>query len=472
MKVAFFVSSFPVRSETFVLTQIAGLLDRGHQVDIWASEIRGPEHLHADFERYGMLGRVRKRRSACGGTLAWRVRARSRYLRDISREPERLAGTLNVFRYGRKSLSLDLLDMARCFSDAPGYDIVHCHFGPNGNDAALLMECGVLGAKLVTTFHSYDVLLGIKTNGACYRRLVHRADAVHSISQYNRTWLERFGFPPDRIFDQPMGIDLSRFRPRDRGLEPDREARILTVARLAPAKGLAYGLDALAAVRRQRPDVRFRYRVVGSGPLEDELKARTLALGLGERVEFAGFQDQGAVRDALHEADVFFLPSLAEGLPIAIMEAMASGLPVIATDVGGNAELVRNGETGRLVPPADPGALAAALLDMLAIPEQWRAYSERSRRLIEQRHDASKLSDRLVRHYRSLVEGAHPGTGQDVVATPMPFRSFRDSQSGQGRASKHAQSATRGFLSRAREAHWVALASGSPSTVNGPGDKQ
>src|SRR5690606_18318108 len=236
----------------------------------------------------------------------------------------------------------------------------------NGNDAALLMDLGVLRGKLVTTFHSYDVQAGIASRGRIYRRLVRRADAVHSISGFNRKWLASFGFAPERIHYQPMAIDTRRFMGRrETAVRPDGEVAIVTVARLAPEKGLGFALAAVAALRRARPGSKLRYRIIGDGPLSAELRAQAHRLELDGVVEFVGPQAQAGVRAALLRADIFLLPSLQEALPVAIMEAMAAALPVVATDVGGVAELVRDGETGRLVPCADPAALESALIDLI-----------------------------------------------------------------------------------------------------------
>ncbi|HEY8554863.1 MAG TPA: glycosyltransferase [Burkholderiales bacterium] len=416
MRIAFFTSAFPVRSETFVATQIAGLVDRGHSVDIYTNAVRDGAELHSDFARYGLLRRTRLRRSAYGAPLPDRLRARLRVLRACGgRHPGLVLRCLNAFRYGRRALTLDLLDLAAHFLDRPAYDIVHCHFGPNGDDAAILAELGLLRGKLVVTFHLYDVELGIRTGGRAYRRLVRAADAVHSISEFNRRWLESFGFPAARIHYQPMGVRLPPARAAKRGA--DDGVTVVTVARLAPVKGIDVALAAIAEVLRRRPRLRLRYRVIGGGPRAPALVRRARDLGLDGVVEFCGPLDQAAVREALGEADLFLLPSLAEALPVAIMEAMAHELPVVATDVGSVAELVQDGVTGTLVPPGDAAALARALLDLLDRPEDWPRMGAAARERIAQRHDIEKLSDRLVEHYAALLGGTPPVAGVTRFAT-------------------------------------------------------
>lgn len=188
--------------------------------------------------------------------------------------------------------------------------------------------------------------------------------------------------------------------------------RILTVARLAPAKGIHYALRALAALRSRRPDLDWRYRVIGGGELLEFLQSETMRLRLEDRVVFHGPQDQELVRAALLDADIFLLPSLAEGLPIAIMEALATELPVIATDVGGVAEMVKDGYTGKLVPAANPKALEAALADLIVTPACERErLGANGRRLVIERHDTDAVTERLIEHYRALLTEEEPSQG-------------------------------------------------------------
>jgi colanic acid/amylovoran biosynthesis glycosyltransferase len=409
MRIAFFVSTFPKLSETFVVNQIAGLIDRGHEVDIYAGELGPEDELHAVYRKYRLLDRTRLRRSALRSSWSSKLGARVALLvRNVWRHPVVVARSLNPFAFGKRALTMYVLDMATHFFDRPAYDVVHCHFGDNADDAAILMELGMLKGKLVATFHGYDIRNGIATSGKIYKRLVKRCDAVHSISNYNQKWLEAFGFERARIVFHPVGVDVRNF---GRGTDNSERVRsdvihILTVARLVEEKGLMHGLQALGEVRRQRPDLRLKYTIIGGGPLEQTLQAQVADLGLGEVVEFMGPRDQGEVESALFEADLFLLPSIAEALPVSIMEAMAAGLPVLATDVGSVSELVKDGQTGRLVRPADSQALAGALLDLLDHPDRWSDLGAAGRQLIERRYNLEVLNRRLVEHYELLVAGS------------------------------------------------------------------
>lgn len=407
MKIAFFVSGFPELSETFIVNQIMGLVDRGHEVQIYADKIHAEAVLHAEYHKYHLLERTQQRRSVTSRSWVLKLSARlGLALKNVWRHPLVVFRAMNVFAYGRRAVSMHVLDLALRFVNQPSYDIIHCHFGTNGNDAAILIELGLLKGRLVTTFHGHDIRQGIASSGKIYARLARYCDAVHSISEYNRRWLEAFGFDPARIIHHPIGIDITRFQPRGgqyRRTGNDEPVTIVTVARLVEEKGLGYALEALADVRKQRPHLAIRYRILGGGPLENSLRAQAKQLALDDVVEFMGPQDQAIVRSVLAQADLFLLPSVAEALPVSIMEAMACGLPVVATEVGSVAELVKGGQTGRLVPPADSKALARALLEMFDGCESWSKLGSAGRTLVAQRFDVEILNDRLVEHYRWLL---------------------------------------------------------------------
>ena len=160
----------------------------------------------------------------------------------------------------------------------------------------------------------------------------------------------------------PNIVDTDAFRPRSQtGLERTRGVRMLNVASLDEKKGHRHLLEALAVARRERPDLTLD--IIGDGPLRAELESRAAALGLSDAVTFHGFREKGDVAEAMAQADFFVLSSLFENAPHVLIEAMASGLPCVATRVGGVDEMI-DSRHGRLVPAADSGELAEAMLDM------------------------------------------------------------------------------------------------------------
>ncbi len=171
------------------------------------------------------------------------------------------------------------------------------------------------------------------------------------------------------------------------------------VGRLSEEKGLPYLLDTMSNVHARVPDVRLT--LVGTGPLEEGLKKQVDSLGLNEMVRFAGYAPNSF--EALAEADMFVLPSRTEGCPIVILEAMASALPVVATAVGGSVELVRDGETGYLVPYGDHERLGESLITLLTDKPLAEKLGRNGQRLAFQDFHPEKFTRSLESLYEEIV---------------------------------------------------------------------
>lgn len=193
------------------------------------------------------------------------------------------------------------------------------------------------------------------------------------------------------------GIDVDRFaRPRVRLFEG--APVIGAVGRYSEEKGHRYLIEAMAELRRTLP--RARLVLVGYGALEGELRGRSASLGLDGIVTFAGERDSAEVLPAF---DVFVQPSLYESQGLAILEAMAAGVPVVATAVGGVGDVVQDGETGLLVPAADPGALARAIVRLSESSALGTALAERASRRVREHFSSEKMVDSYARLYRDLL---------------------------------------------------------------------
>jgi len=193
------------------------------------------------------------------------------------------------------------------------------------------------------------------------------------------------------------GIDVDRFaQPRRKGFEGSTV--IGAVGRLSEEKGHRYLLQAMPAVLRALPNARLV--LVGYGALEGELRGRASSLGLDGAVTFAGERDSA---EMLPSFDLFVQPSLYESQGLALLEAMAAGIPSIATDVGGVADVVRDGETGLLVAPADPDALAGAIVRLAGSPDLARDLSQRAERHVRDHFSSRTMLDAYARLYRELV---------------------------------------------------------------------
>ena len=398
MKVAVIVTEFPSVSETFVTNEITGLLARGHDVHVFAWQRGRSPVVHPDVLEHRLLERTRYLAVPELWRRPWS--ALRLLAAGLPHGPGPLLRSLDVTRFGREAVSLSLLHVASSF-DAH-YDVIHCQFGTNGDLGAKLKALGI-SRKLVVTFHGYDLRRGLAGPPGLYARVFAASDRVIAISGYNHETLVRLGAPPEKLVIHPVGIDVRRFagRPLVRPGSQD-EVRIVTVARLSEEKGLDHGIRAVAALRDRRPQTPVRYRIVGGGRSEAQLRELVRSLGLEETVEFLGPRPHDEVATVLAESDLFMLPSLAEALPVVLMEAQASGLPTLATAVGSVDEIVLDGRTGFVVPPGDTAALAERLGHLLEHRDRWAELGSAGRRHVAERFDIEMLNDRLVDLYRSL----------------------------------------------------------------------
>jgi len=230
--------------------------------------------------------------------------------------------------------------------------------------------------------------------------LTHKVVAVSGDAAAVATDIERV--PAAKVAVIRNGVDLSRFPAVERRLLTS-ERRAVHVARISfAAKDQQTLLRAVRIVAGAEPD--FVLDIVGDGPNRAELEALCDQLQLRKHVHFAGFRDN--IHDYLSRAEFFVLSSVTEGISITLLEAAASGLPIVATRVGGNPEVVADGETGLLVPPRSPEALAAAMLALLRNRERAAAMGTAGRRRVEERFDLTQA----VAAYESLYHSLRNGT--------------------------------------------------------------
>ena len=229
-------------------------------------------------------------------------------------------------------------------------------------------------------------------------RVMVNAEAV------GRNVIAAEGCRPDRVTVLPNGIDVARVdaavgRRSVPPLTAGRPLVIGTIGRLSEKKGQRDLLEAAARVFEH--EAAARLCLVGDGPLRGALEARATELGIRDRVDFTGAIPDGVRK--LADFDVFVLPSHMEGMSNGLLEAHAAGLPVVATDVGGNAEVTRDGETGLVVPPRDPLALADAILRLAKDPGRARAMAAAGRERIQAEFTVQRMVSRLEQLYTGLL---------------------------------------------------------------------
>ena len=333
--------------------------------------------------------------------------------------PDRRHGVLNVPLFVRDLLQARsaLMRLARKYE----VDVVQTHLLWSQNFLVLSLRLG--RTRPVVFWTAQNERLALRADQLPGRRWLLRPKMLGYRLLYSLTqrWAGGFvavsdrvasaiqrelGGSPEKIAIIHNAVDLGRYgrggREADRlrvrsslGLGPASRLAI-TVATLKPQKGHRYLIEAAQALVSEFPDLHFAF--VGDGELREELLARVRALGLAERVHFLG--SRGDVSELLAASDLFVLPSLWEGLPMALIESMASGLPVVATDVSGTEEVVTSGETGLLVPPGDAVALAGAIARLLTRPDEAQALANAARARVAANFGAAKQAREHIALYR------------------------------------------------------------------------
>ncbi|MEO6186940.1 MAG: glycosyltransferase family 4 protein [Steroidobacteraceae bacterium] len=259
---------------------------------------------------------------------------------------------------------------------ADGITHLHNQLGDASGTVALLAST-LTDIPFSITFHGPHIFFDPLHWGL--RQKIRRAAFICCISHYCRSQLMLFSDAADWFKLQIVhcGVDIAQF-----GYRPPREnaRHFLYVGRLAAEKGLPVLLEAATALAAQGLD--FELTLVGDGPDRQALERQIAQAGLSARIHFAGYADQEGVLRYLQQSDAFILPSFAEGVPVSLMEAMACGVPVVATRVAGVSELIADGETGLLVHASDATSLCSAMKRYLTEPQLRQRVAEQARRTI------------------------------------------------------------------------------------------
>ena len=353
MKIGYVLNQFPKLSESFITTEIAVLIDKGHEVSIFSINQAKETVTQREVKDYKLLNRTQyspthnrlgktlKTCFNCLGSFGWSYPA------------ETFATKLSTI-YKSKHFS----------KNAANLDVLHAHFNSPSTHVAMLMS-KKLGIPFTFTVHAFDLF--VNPNVKVLKKRVEEAKAVVAISNFNKQIVCNLtGIEPEKVHVIRACPMLNKFKAVK---SQNGSFTAVTVARLVEKKGIKYAILAIKELVKDYPNI--QYNIVGSGPLEGELRALVGLCGLEQNVAFLGHLDDESLIEELRRATMFILPCICtkngdmDGIPVSLMEAMYLELPVISTKISGIPELIEDNQEGILIKPKDCKQLSDAIKTLL-----------------------------------------------------------------------------------------------------------
>lgn len=402
-KTAYVTLWYPKPSETFVVGEVAALRALGMPVKVYS--LYGALSRHIDGNMRAKCSQVERLGTAsivrCMSAIRWWWKNHPELFKNTART---VLGRFwrDLEQTGENSWAfLTGCLLARMFT---GDGITHIHAGwANGPATAAWTASLLTGIPFSFTGRAGDIY---PPDGALEEKIAG-AEFVRTDAAFNLEYLRQFSWKKrDNIH---LVRNMLSWDVPEPGPVPMREPyRLLAIARFVKTKGLDVLIDACSLLKDQGVD--FRLTLAGSGRIENALRAQAKRLGIEDRVDFPGFVLHREVPDLIRKHDIFVMPSKIgstgdrDGLPTVIMEALLGRIPVVATDVGGIREVVRDGETGILIPQRNPAALAEAILKLGRNREDALRMAENGKKLVVDFYDTA----RNARTFFKLISGEEP----------------------------------------------------------------
>lgn len=404
MKIAFIVSAFPVLSETFILSQITGLLELSHDISIFASK-KTSGMQHPDIEKYCLLERSYFF-NIPENKIKRIIKAAYLLFLNFHKNPAAILKSLNAIKFKKMALSLELFYKVIPFLKKD-FDVIHCHFGPNGLIGAAINEI-VLKSKLLTSFHGSDLSQYLNLNGAAaYNYLFDKGDLFLPVSIHWVKKLISLGCSSAKIKLHRMGVDTDIFKPLKKSNQ-NKTIQLLSVGRFVEKKGFKYGILAFSEALKNHPDM--QYNIIGDGYLKENIKKLIKELNCEGKINLMGGKTQNDIIKIMQESDILLAPSItskdgdSEGIPVVIMEAMSTGLPVISTLHSAIPELVIDNVTGFLTPEKNTILMTGKIKQLVENKKLRTAMGSSGREKILKEYNIKKLNKELVNIYSALYD--------------------------------------------------------------------
>jgi len=369
LKILFVTSKFPYATRPYTDNQIVGLLDRGHEVYILAKN----SSKYADYplvKQYNLL-------------------ERTYYFEQIEGDGE-------------------LPDVLK------NIDIIYCQFGGWLSEYCLrLMNEKDIGARLIVCLRGGDATSTLINNPHRYDDLFVKTDLFMPVCEYFKNNIIKYGCNPEKIVVHHSAIDCTKFRYKARIKPRDGTVRFIIVASLSERKGIRYALYAIDKLRRKYPNIKLT--IVGGERVKKEQAEIVInnlirELGLDQYVTLLGFRLHNQIVTELNRAHIFLLTpytrdnGVQEGIPNALMEAMATGLPVVSTYNGGISELVEDRIAGFLVPEKNVDMLVEKMAYLIEYPECWGSMGKAGSEQVNKKHNSDQAVNTLIDIFFSVLE--------------------------------------------------------------------
>ncbi|RKD98092.1 glycosyltransferase [Halopiger aswanensis] len=391
MNIVYYLGHFPKLSESFVLNEIYELEQNGHNVAVCALNKPDENIVHEEFNDLNIPINYIPRPSFADVTEIFSTKAL---------HPRILKNTF--YRASPKYHAANLFWAKECikFVDSLGWqpDHFHSHFA----------GLSKFGAQYASEYYQVPFTITTHASGL-YKEpvdsyttsLLQQANRIITISEYNKDYIQEQFAPNTPIDIVRAGIRPGKFAPT----EATKPNRVLTISRFVEKKGFPYALKAVKIATEEIPEL--EYHIIGSGNLESDLVQMVEQLGIEENVVFLdNVNDQRLVTE-LDEARCFLLPCVVaesgdrDGIPVALMEAMAMKTPPVSTTVSGIPELIDHEQNGLLTEPRNPEATSKAIVSLLEAGSEWTAYAERAREKVAAEFNIEKEAEKLEAAFRS-----------------------------------------------------------------------
>jgi len=401
MRLGYLTSRYPAVSHTFILREIAQLREAGFEIH--SASVNDPDRAIGDMTP-DEAEEARSTYYLKAHGLPGALRA---HLFGLLHPVKYLRGLLYGLRFGGWNLKRSLfglfyfteaLMLARWMT-AHRLTHLHVHFATAAANIALSLK-QIHPVGLSMTIHGPDEFYDV--SGQKLMEKIGAADFLVCIGRFARSQLMKLS--PAEQWNKfeicPLGVDVAKYNPMP-GDRTGKPFTIVCVGRLTPAKGQHILIEACSTLRAWGRE--FRLVIVGAGPDEHALRASVVEHQLGQHVVFTGALNQDEVQAWYRQSDVFALPSFAEGIPVVLMEAMASGVPCVTTRITGIPELIRDGIDGFLVTPSDSQELADTLAMLMDDPELRRELGEAGRARVGAHYDLAQNVARLGRIFTARL---------------------------------------------------------------------